>query len=530
VTVVAQPDDSVRTAEVIAALCLATDLGMAFPFEHGLHRTLIAMRLADRLGVDRQPASETYYAALLSHAGCTTEAHIAAEVFGGSLTQNLNPVVYGSARHVITGVLRALPDPGSSAHVRFAQTARRLPRMVREQGPALSAACEVAGMLADRVGAPSSMPELLAQLTERWDGKGPLHRAKGEQIHLPMRIVHVAGDAAFQCLLGGVEHAAHLIHQRAGHAFDPEVATCCAEHAPELLAIGAGGSIWDDVLACEPSPQLALDREGVDRALVAMGSFADLVSPYLSGHSIGVGELAGMAAQRCGIDAEGAVAIRRAGYLHDLGRVAVHPRIWQKPEPLTADEWEQVRLHPYHTERVLSRSPFFSALCPIADAHHERLDGSGYHRGVNGPALGLPARLLAAADAYHAMTEPRPHRTAHPPEEAARLLAEEVKAGRLDAHAVTEVLEAAGQRTQPIAHPAGLTEREVQVVALLARGLQTKQVARELGISTKTADRHIQNTYRKIGVSSRAAATVFAMEHGLVAWGELPITTSARPT
>jgi HD-GYP domain-containing protein (c-di-GMP phosphodiesterase class II) len=166
-------------------------------------------------------------------------------------------------------------------------------------------------------------------------------------------------------------------------------------------------------------------------------------------------------------------------------------------------------------------------MCPIAGAHHERLDGSGYHRGVNGSALGLPARILAAADAYHAMTEPRPHRAPHPPEEAARLLAEEVSAGRLDAHAVTAVLEQAGQQTPRIEHPAGLTEREVEVVVLLARGLQTKQVARELGISTKTADRHIQNAYRKIGVSSRAAATVFAMEHGLVAWGELPIPASA---
>jgi HD-GYP domain-containing protein (c-di-GMP phosphodiesterase class II) len=526
VAAVPEREDRVRTAEVIAALCLATDLGMAFPFEHGLHTTLIAIRLADRLGVDRRTASETYYASLLSHAGCTTEAHVAAEVFGGSLTTNLNPVMYGSPREVISGLLRALPDPGRPAFVRFSQTARRLPRMAREQRPALAAICEVAGMLAERVGAPPSVPALLAQLTERWDGRGPLRRAEGDQIALPMRIVHVATDAAFQRLVGGVAHAAHLVHGRAGHAFDPEVAACFAEHASELLAPDAGGSAWDDVLASEPPPQLALDGEALDRALAAMGSFADLVSPYLSGHSIAVGELAGAAAQRCGIDAVGATAIRRAGFLHDLGRVAVDTRIWQKPGPLTADEWEHVRLHPYHTERVLSRSPFFSALCPIAGAHHERLDGSGYHRGANGPSLGLPARLLAAADAYQAMTERRRHRAPHPPEGAARLLAEEVRAGRLDPHAVTAVLEAAGQRPPRLERPAGLTEREVEVVALLARGRQTKQVARELGISTKTADRHIQNAYHKIGVSSRAAATVFAMEHGLVAWGELPIPAS----
>jgi HD-GYP domain-containing protein (c-di-GMP phosphodiesterase class II) len=185
-----------------------------------------------------------------------------------------------------------------------------------------------------------------------------------------------------------------------------------------------------------------------------------------------------------------------------------------------------VRLHPYHTERVLSRSPFLSALSPIAEAHHERLDGSGYYRRVTKAELGVPARLLAAADAFHAMTEPRPHRQRLPPERAAQILAEEAHAGRLDPDAVAVVLEAAGQRVPHLERPAGMTEREVEVVAMLARGLQTKQVARALGISVKTADRHIQNAYRKIGVSSRAAATLYAMEHGLVAWGELPI---ARP-
>jgi HD-GYP domain-containing protein (c-di-GMP phosphodiesterase class II) len=526
VAAVPEREDGVRTAEVIAALCLATDLGMAFPFEHGLHTTLIGMRLADRLGVDRRTASETYYACLLSHAGCTTEAHIAAEVFGGSLTTNLHPVAYGTTREILTGLLRALPDPGGPALVRFTQTARRLPRAAREQRPALAAACEVAGMLAERVGAPPSVPELLAQLTERWDGKGPLRRAKGDQIPVPMRIVHVAKDAALQRLLGGVDHAAQVVRKRAGHAFDPDVAACCADHASELLALEEDGSAWNEVMASEPPPRLALYDKSLDHALGAMGSFADLVSPYLSGHSIGVGELAGAAALRCGSDAVGATVIRRAGFLHDLGRVAVHPRIWQKPELLTADEWEQVRLHPYHTERVLSRAPFFAALCPIAGAHHERLDGSGYHRGTTGSALGFAARLLAAADSYHAMTEPRPHRAAHSPESAARLLAEEVSAGRLDPQAVTAVIEAAGQQAPRLERPAGLTEREVEVVALLARGRQTKQVAQELGISVKTADRHIQNAYRKIGVSSRAAATVFAMEHGLV-WGELPIPASA---
>ena len=142
----------------------------------------------------------------------------------------------------------------------------------------------------------------------------------------------------------------------------------------------------------------------------------------------------------------------------------------------------------------------------------------------------MPARLLAAADAFFAMGEPRPHRPALEPERAAEALTAEANAGRLDPDAVTAVIEAAGHRAPRLERPAGLTEREAEVVAMLARGLQTKQVAHELGISVKTADRHVQNAYSKIGVSTRAAATLFAMEHGLVAWGELPIgRPPARP-
>ena len=519
--------DRVRAADLIAALCLATDLGMALPFEHGLHRTLVAMRLANALGVDRQVASDTYYACLLAHAGCTTEAHVVADVFGGSLTETFGPVMYGSELDVLRGLLRTLPDPRSPALVRAAQTARRAPRMIREQRPALGAVCEVAGMLAERVGAPSSVPGLLDHLTERWDGKGPLRRAKGVEIPLPMRILHVATDAALQRLLGGAGHAVTLVRERAGHAFDPDIAGCLAAQAAEILSLEDGVSALDEVLALEPHPPRILEADALDRALVGMASFADLISPFLVGHSAGVAELAAAAARGCGSEAMGVESIRRAGLLHDLGRVAVHPRIWQKPGPLTADEWEQVRLHPYQTERVLSRSRFLSAISPIAGAHHERLDGSGYHRGAAGPELGFPARLLAAADAYHAMTEARPFREAHPAERAAEILAAEAGAGRLDADAVAAVLDAAGQRAPRLERPAGLTEREAQVIAMLARGLQTKQVARSLGISAKTADRHIQNAYRKIGVSSRAAAALFAMEHGLVAWGELPIARAA---
>jgi HD-GYP domain-containing protein (c-di-GMP phosphodiesterase class II) len=522
-----QRPEQIRAAEVAAALCLATDLGTGLPFEHGLHSTLTAMRLGERLGVDRETASQTYYTCLLTYSGCTADAEITAETFGGSMVTHYAPVMYGSEREQVAGIVRALPTPGRAAAVRAIQIARRLPRAARERDPHLAAICEVAKMLSERLGLPKPIGDLFLHLTERWDGTGYLRRAKGEEIPLPLRITHVARDATLHRTLGGDERAVRIVRERAGHAFDPWVVNCFADGAEEIFAPVHEASAWDETMAREPNPALTLEGAAIDRALAAIGDFADLVSPYLAGHSAGVAELAGAAAHPCGIDAAGATTIRRAAYVHDLGQVAVHPGIWQKPGPLTPDEWEQVRLHPYHTERVLSRSPFLSALAPVAGAHHERLDGSGYHRGSAGAELSLPARLLAAADVYHAMTEARPHRDALPPERAVEELGREAGAGRLDAGAVAAVIEAAGHRVPRLERPAGLTEREIEVVAMLARGRQTKQVARALGISVKTADRHIQNAYRKIGVSTRAGATLFAMEHGLVAWGELPIV---RPT
>lgn len=524
--------DEVRAAEVIAALCLATDLGMGLPFEHGLHSTLVAMRLADRLDLDAETASQTYYACLLFYAGCTADAEINADLFPDetALLTYFTPAMFGSQREAIVGIMRALAPPGRPVAVRAAEVARRLPKAVRGHRRHLAAICEVARMLTDRLGLPVSLQALWMHLTERWDGNGEPGHLKRDGIPQPLRIVHVARDATFQHMLGGDAFAAQVVRERAGAAFDPKIAGVLADDPARILTLDADASAWEEVLACEPFPHRMLRGDGIDRALAAMGDFADLISPYLVGHSSGVAELAVAAARARGFDDAGVAGLRRAGFVHDVGRVAVPARIWQKPGALTRDEWERVRLHAYHSERVLARSPALAALAPVASAHHERCDGSGYHRGAAAAALDPAARLLAAADAYHAMTEPRPHRDPLPSEQAADALAEEARAGRLDPSAVEAVLEAAGQAAPRLERPAGLTEREAEVVALLARGLQTKQIARLLGISAKTADRHIQNAYGKIGVSTRAAAALFAMEHGLTAWGELPIAgTAARP-
>ncbi|MGH2528589.1 MAG: HD domain-containing phosphohydrolase [Actinomycetota bacterium] len=524
--------DRVRTAELIGALSLATDLGIGVPLEYGLHSTLIAMRLGEGLGIDPETASETYFGCLLFYVGCTAGAEVEARIFGEdhALTTYGAPSRFGSRPEMMAGLLRAVAPPGSGLLSRAGQLGHGLPMLAKAFGEQVAALCEVAQMLTDRLGLPPAVGALFAHSAERWDGHGQPGRARGDEIPLPMRIVHVARDAAFQRMLGGSEFAARTVRSRAGRAFDPSIAKQLADGAGEILAVEEETSAWDEVLACEPTPQLTLEGEAIDRALAAMGNFADLASPYLVGHSLGFAEQVSAAAKTWGANDADLGAIRRAALVHDVGRVAVPVRIWQKPEPLTPDDWEKVRLHAYHTERILAPSSFLAALSSPATFHHERLDGSGYHRGITAATLPRAARLLAAADAYHAMTEARPHRPALPLQRAAEELIGEGRAGRLDSDAVTAVLEASGQPPPRIPLSTGLTPRETEVVGLLARGLQTKQIARALGISVKMADRHIQNAYAKIGVSTRAAATLFAMEHGLVIWGELPIPHSiARP-
>jgi putative nucleotidyltransferase with HDIG domain len=376
------------------------------------------------------------------------------------------------------------------------------------------AVCEVAQQLAEQVGLSEDVQADLLMINERWDGKSFLKRARGEEVPVSVRVVQVADCAAVYCNLGGPEAATTVVRERAGGAFDPRFA--------ELLASDADGvlrqpeSAWEAVLSQTPAEQ-PLVGESVDVALGAIAEFVDLKSPFTVGHSPGVARLAEAAALAAGLPAADATLLRRGALVHDIGRVAVSSSIWEKRGPLTRDEWESVRLHPYHGERVLSSSTALRSLAALAGSHHERCDGSGYHRGTDARGLSAPARILAAADALHAMTEPRPYRAALSAEQAVAALRGQARAGCLDGDAVEWVIAgASGQRPRRREHIAGLTARELEVLGLLARGRTIKQIASELVITPKTADSHVQHVYRKIGVSTRAAATVFAMRHDLV--------------
>jgi HD-GYP domain-containing protein (c-di-GMP phosphodiesterase class II) len=500
-------DRQVRIAEVVGALCLGTDLGMGLPFGHGLGSAVVARRLADRLGTNHQTAVQAYYGSLLFYAGCTTDADVQATLFPDGLTETWTPVMFASQRQSMAGVFRALGAGGGGRGRRTLRAVSRFPRAGRGFKRHTEALCEVSEMLAVGVGLPSSVSSLFRLWTERWDGGGPLHRAAGTELPLAIRIVQVARDAHFQRLLHGPAGAVAVVRQRADGAFDPAVVDALDA---DMLEESAD---WGEAMAAEPAPHLVVAGARIDEALTALAAFADLAD--LIGHSGAVADLAARAAKHQSRSDDEVTAVRRAALVHDLGKVGVPFRIWQRVGPPSADDWEKVRLHPYYTERILSRSPYLAELAEVAGCHHERLDGSGYHRGTSASGLAPAARLLAVADAYCSITQTRPGAPGQTDAVAAGELREAARSGELDPDAVAAVLEAAGHRPERIAGPDGLTQREEQALGLLAQGMATKQIGRVLGVTPKTADHYVQQVYAKIGVSTRAAAAVYAMQHGL---------------
>jgi HD-GYP domain-containing protein (c-di-GMP phosphodiesterase class II) len=505
-----------RLAEAAGVLALATDLAMGQPLEHGLRTAVVGVRVAGAMGLSEDDRSAVFYTGLLHFAGCTAESEIDSGFFGNELAARpqMMAAFLGSRRGLITTAMRVAHSDAAPL-AQAAAMARSAAGGVAEFRKWARSHCDVARLLGTRMGLAGDVQQALRHLYERWDGKGMPGEVRGEQIPLAVRVMQVAQDADMAWQHGGAELACRVVASRAGKGLDPRPAAAFAALAGEAFSGLDRPSVWDEAMAAEPGPQQVITEDRLDTCLSAVADFADLKSMWTIGHSRGVAELAGQAVAAAGLAPADVALVRRAALVHDIGRVAVPARIWAKAGPLTRDESEQVRLHAYHSERVLQAAGPLRPLAGLAGSHGERGDGSGYHRGSRAADLPLPAWLLAAADSYHAMREDRAYRAALSPQDAARELGRQADAGQLVPDAVRAVLTAAGQPRPAAPRPSGLSGRECEVLGLLAGGLTTKQVARQLGISPKTCDHHIQAIYRKAGVSTRAGATLFALEHGL---------------
>lgn len=508
--------EQVRLAELCAAISLFTDLGTGQPAEHAMRTTLTAMRLADMVDLEPEARPELYYTSLLRFFGCTADAAATASAVGGDEADfyaAMAPVAMGSTREQLRTMTKAVA-PGASRAAR----ARRLVAMMSDRKGAertLLPHCEVGARMASRMDLPDGVSEALGAAYARWDGSGVPAGLAGDDIPRTLRIAIVARDIVLWSDRDDADITTVLAGRR-GRSLDPTVVDAAIADLGALTD-PAAGELWDETVDAEPSPKRVLAGDALDNAFTALADFADLKIDQTARHSREVASLAANAARLCGVGNEHVEQVRRAALVHDLGRVGVPNSIWSHPGQLTAGQWEKVRLHPYYGERILARTAGLGAIARLAGSDHERGDGSGYHRGRSDD-LAVVERVLAAADAYQAMSQPRPHRPRLPPDAILATLRAEVDGGRFARTEVDAVVAAATGASARVEtrRPADLTEREVDVLRLIARGRTNKQAATDLGISPKTVGTHVEHIYAKAGVTTRAAATLFAIEHDLL--------------
>jgi HD-GYP domain-containing protein (c-di-GMP phosphodiesterase class II)/DNA-binding CsgD family transcriptional regulator len=508
-------EQRIRLAEVLGSLSLATDLATGQPMEHGLRRSLLAVWLGELMGVSAEDQREAYFASLLGAVGCTLEGAEYARYFKDELQFQREMVSVDPNRplEVAAFLLRKIGEEDSPL-----RRAAKFVSLVRE-GPDMHAVVcrDIALRVGDMMAIGPSVQQAIAHCHEQWDGKGaPLH-LKGEEIRLAARIFAVVNDADIFYHVGGLDAAMLAVRSRAGRQIDPHIAQRFLSVAPRLFSRLTSTAIWDATLSAEPAPPCWLSCEAFDALAQALGNFVDARSTYTLGHSIGVADAAERAARRLGRAPGEISAVRQASLLHDLGRCGVPVTIWDKTQALTREDWARIKRHPALTELMLARSSSLGHLGTLAGLHHERLDGSGY-RGVPASFIPVAAQVLAASDAYRTRLEPRPHRPAAAPTAAATELQPEAQRGKFDPSVIDAFLAAVDQPASPMKRqwPAGLTDREVEVLLLAARGLSNRQIAQRLVVSAKTVDHHIQHVYTKIGVSTRVGATLFALQNGLL--------------
>lgn len=481
------------------------------------------MALCEEAGFDRELVETVYWVALLRYIGCTGHAHEVATVFGDEIAIRAQTLVHDAANpsEVMRDVLK-FATAGRAPEERD-QVARMIQQGAHEWAVHnFASGCEVGDMLVKRLDFGPGVREALAFTFERWNGNGFPKGASGEEIPLAMRVVHLSHDMEAIGRLFSPSDALDAARERRGRTYAPELADLFLVHGMSWFDRLSKTDPWDAVLDLEPGPHRTLDGVELDDALTVAADFIDLKSPYMAGHSRRCAQLGVGAAKVLGLGKDEITTLRRAALVHEFGTTAVPNSIWDKPGPLTRAEFDRVELHPMLTEQMLRRSPALAALNPIAATHHEKADGSGYHKSLRADAIGPSACVLAAADIYVALTTDRSDRPAFSETYAATELRRLSSEGVLEHSTTDAVLVAAGhgERRGPTSRrpqqPGGLTAREVEVLRLAAKGLTTGDIANRLYISPKTADHHIQHVYTKIGVSTRAAAMLWAMQNSVV--------------
>lgn len=489
--------------------------------EFAMQSCVLARRLGLIAGATTRELDETYFHALLRFIGCNADTRIMAGLLGDEIAFRKEFAKINSAKPsevlplVFKAVLSATSDQAGPTRLGAILRGLAASRVTSEA--VLTAHCEVAAQLGSKLGLSDNVCLNLTHLYVRWDGKGLPSGLHGTEISLPVRLVVLAQDVLILRDAYGDAEALRLITERRGKAYDPKLVDLFIASSDRLL-LNLTQVTWQDIVAFAPVNDELSDAEA-DSAVFTIADFTDLKSPFAPGHSRQLAALITAAAVKMRRPPDAVHELQWAALLHDLGNAAIPYPILGKAGTFTVAEWEQVRLHTYHGERMLARVPAFARAARLVSQHHERLDGRGYHSGLRAATLDTDARLLAAAEAYQNRIENRPHRKKLAADAAAQSLWRDAEQGQLDRAAVSALVAASGQhQAAPKNYDRDeLTARERQVLECVAQALTMKEIARELGMSPKTVDNHLQSIYAKLGVKTRAGAALVAAQRGYLA-------------
>ncbi|ALV08688.1 HD domain-containing phosphohydrolase [Roseateles depolymerans] len=478
--------------DAISALAFVGDLSMGQPVDHSARTAWLAARLAEVSGEDRDTGVNAAWSALLRWCGCTANAPEFAEMMGDDV-----------------GGRRAMLAQTSQAEAS---------RLAASVGPMARIHCEVTEVVARTLGLPPAVQATMRYMFETWDGQGQPQQLRGEDVPQTVFHVSVAGDLEILTRTHGLVTALQVMDERAGSRYPATMVALARHHAAEWMdALDQGG-------ASSPALKAAFGTHDRLAALELVADVIDLKFPWMTGLSRRVAETARRCAERLGLGADAQLRVYRAGLIHGIGRASVPNLVLEAGAPLGEADQERVRLVPYWAERAGRRIEALREEALLASYVEERLDGSGYYRGVAGDSISEEARVLATAVCAVRLQTGRPG--AAPLDEAATLahLQAEAQAGRLDPDVVRALDDravsgpAAGPDASPAAGPGAslLTDREIQVLRRIACGDSNKEAARVLSISPSTVRAHLENIFRKLECTTRAAATLKAVTLRLI--------------
>jgi putative nucleotidyltransferase with HDIG domain len=421
---------ALRISTVLEGLSHALDLTEGHPRGHATRTALIGLRLGHALQLSPAMQTELLYALLLKDAGCSANAALVCDLFGGCDQDVKRAVWMRDWRRLPEQVRYALQwiERGGSLAARLRRFGHFALRHARGgNGQVFTVRCERGASIARAIGLPERVAAAIRSMDEHWDGGGYPYRLRRDQTPLLARIIGLAQVMEIFWAEGGPARAIAVARERRGRWFEPALVDLFCELARETR-FWAGledARLERDLLTLVPASQeIPVDDRLLDRVADAFALIIDAKSPFTFDHSRRVADYAVAINERLGTVVD-PVRLRRAGLLHDIGKLSVPNAILDKPGRLDAGERQAIQLHTTCTLSLLQRVPIFHDFADDAANHHEWLDGAGYSRGLRGDQLSPTARILAVADVLDALTSDRPYKTRMPGEQVRAVFASE---------------------------------------------------------------------------------------------------------